>query len=63
VYRVFVGKIEEQRPLERPRHRWDDSMKMNLQEVGWGPWTGLIRLRIWTDGGLLYTSHNFTFHS
>jgi hypothetical protein len=36
MYRVLVGKPEGQRPLERPRHRWDDNIKMELQEVGCG---------------------------
>ena len=35
-YRVLVGKIEGKRPLGRPRRRWEDSIKRNLQEVGWG---------------------------
>ena len=34
VYRVLVGKPEGKRPLRRPRHRWEDNMKMDLQEVG-----------------------------
>jgi hypothetical protein len=33
-YRVFVGKPEENRPLGRPRHRWEGNIKMGLQEVG-----------------------------
>jgi len=36
VYRVLVGKPEGKRPLGRPRHRWKDNIKMDLQEVGWG---------------------------
>jgi hypothetical protein len=36
VYRVLVGKPEEKRPLGRPRHRWEDNIKMDLQEVGGG---------------------------
>jgi hypothetical protein len=36
VYRVLVGKPEGKRPLGRPRHRWEDSVKMDLQEVGGG---------------------------
>ena len=36
VYRVLVGKPEEKNPLERPRHRWKDNIKMDLQEVGCG---------------------------
>jgi hypothetical protein len=30
VYRVLVGKAEGKRPLGRPRHRWEDNIKMNL---------------------------------
>ena len=36
VYRVFVGKPERKRPLGRTRRRWEDNIKMDLQEVGWG---------------------------
>ena len=36
VYRVLVGKSEEKRTLERPRRRWEDNIKMDLQEVGGG---------------------------
>jgi len=31
-----VGKLEGKRPLGRPRRRWEDNIKMNLQEVGCG---------------------------
>ena len=34
VYRVLVGKPEGKRPLKRPRRRWADNIKMDLQEVG-----------------------------
>ena len=34
VYRVLVGKPEGKRPLGRPRRRWEDNIKMDLQEVG-----------------------------
>jgi hypothetical protein len=47
-YRILMG-----RPLGRPRHRWEDNIKIDLQEVGGGTWTGLIWLRIGTGGGLL----------
>jgi hypothetical protein len=50
--RVLVGKPEGKRPLGRSRCRWKD-IKMDLQEVGYGAWTGLIRLRIGTGGGQL----------
>ena len=36
VYRVLVGKLEGKRPLGRPSHRWEDNIKMDLQEVGCG---------------------------
>jgi len=36
VYRVLVGKPDGKRPLGRPRRRWEDNIKMDLQEVGWG---------------------------
>jgi hypothetical protein len=36
VYRVWVGKPEGKRPLGRPRLRWVDNIKMDLQGVGWG---------------------------
>jgi len=35
-YRVLVGKPEGKRPQGRPRHRWEDNIQMDLQEVGWG---------------------------
>jgi hypothetical protein len=35
-YRIFVGRPEGRRPLERPSRRWEDNIKMDLQEVGWG---------------------------
>jgi hypothetical protein len=34
VYRILVGKSERQRPFGRPRRRWEDNIKMDLQEVG-----------------------------
>ena len=39
VHRVLVGKPEGERPMGRPRRRWEDIIKMDLQEVGgvlWG---------------------------
>jgi hypothetical protein len=35
-YRALVGKPEGRRPLEIPRHRWEDNIKMDLREVVWG---------------------------
>jgi len=47
VYRVLVGKLEGRRPLRRPRHRWVDNIRMDLQEVGCGymDWIGLAQDR------------------
>jgi hypothetical protein len=36
VYRVLMGKPEGKRPLDRPRRRWEDGMRMDLRETGWG---------------------------
>jgi hypothetical protein len=54
-YRILVGKPEGKKPLGRPRRRWVDSIKIDLREIGWDGmvWTGSIRLRIGTTGGLL----------
>jgi hypothetical protein len=35
VYRVWMGKPEGKRPLESPRHRWEDGIRMDLREIGW----------------------------
>jgi hypothetical protein len=47
VYSVLVGKTEGKRPLGRPRRRWEDNIKMNLQEEGCGGmnWIGLAQDR------------------
>jgi hypothetical protein len=34
VYRVLVGRLEGKRPLGRPRHRWEDNIKIELREIG-----------------------------
>jgi len=52
VYRVLVGKPEGKRPLGRPRRRWEDNIKMDLQEVG-VVGTGWSWLRIGTGVGHL----------
>jgi hypothetical protein len=52
--RLLVGKPEGKRPLERPRRRWVDNIRMDLEEVWDGVmWTGLVCLRIGTGGQLL----------
>ena len=47
VYRVLVRKPEGRRPLGRPRRRWVDNIRMDLQEVGCGymDWIGLVQDR------------------
>jgi hypothetical protein len=44
VYRVLVGNPEGKRPLGRPRRRWEDIIKMDLQEVGGvrGDWVAML---------------------
>ena len=43
-YRILLGKPEGKRPFVRPRCRWEDNFKMDLQEVGWGnmDWIDLV---------------------
>jgi hypothetical protein len=48
VYRFFVGKPEEKRPLGRPRHRWEGNIKMDLQKVGCG---GMEWIKLAQDRG------------
>jgi hypothetical protein len=52
-YRVLMGRPDRKRPLGRPRSKWEDNIKIDLQEVGWEALTGLMWLRIGTDGGRL----------
>ena len=53
VYRVLLRKPEGKIPLERPRRRWVDNIRMGLQEVGCGymDWIGMVRIE--TGGGRL----------
>jgi hypothetical protein len=46
-YRILVGRPEGKRPLGRPRRRWEDNVKMDLQEVGWEgmDWIELVQDR------------------
>jgi hypothetical protein len=45
VYRLLLGKPEGKIPLERPRRRWEDGIKMDLREIGWGgvEWINLVQ--------------------
>jgi hypothetical protein len=51
VYKVLVGKPEGKRPLGRPR--WEDGIRMDLRDVGWGVWSGFNWLRLGTGVELL----------
>jgi hypothetical protein len=53
VYKVLVEKPEGKRLLGRPRRRWEDGIRMDLRETGWGEWIGFHCLRIRTCGELL----------
>jgi hypothetical protein len=46
-YRLLVGKPEGKKPLEKPRRRWVDKIKMDLLDIGWGvvDWIGLAQNR------------------
>ena len=46
VYRVLVGRTEGKRPLGKTRRRWEDNIKMNIQEVGFG---GMDRIDLAQD--------------
>jgi hypothetical protein len=51
---VLVGKPEGKRPLEEPRCRWEDGIRMDLRHMAWGGgWSGFPWLRLGTVGGLL----------
>jgi len=54
VHRVLVRKPEGKRPLVRPRRRWEDNIKMDLQEVGGVVGTGWSCFRTGTGGGHLW---------
>jgi hypothetical protein len=49
-YQILVGKPEGKTSPGRSRHRWEDNIKIDLTEIGWTIWTGLIWLRIGTSG-------------
>jgi hypothetical protein len=53
VYRVLVGRPEYKRPLERPRRRWENNIKMDIRELESMGRTGFGWLRIGSGGGLL----------
>jgi hypothetical protein len=53
VYKVIVGKPDGRRPLGRPRRRWEDNIKMDLQEVGNGGMDWIKLAWIGTGDGFL----------
>ena len=53
VYRVLMGKPERIRPLGRPRYRWEDNIKMDLQEVGLGDMDWIDLVQVEAGGGHL----------
>jgi hypothetical protein len=53
VYKVLVGNSKGKISLRRPRRRWEDGIRMDLREMGWGVWIGFDVLRIGTGGELL----------
>jgi hypothetical protein len=64
VHRVLEGKPEGKRPLGRPRRRWEDNIKMDLQEVGGGGHGDWMELAQDRDRGqaLMGTVRDFGFH-
>jgi hypothetical protein len=42
VYKVLVGKPKGKRPLGRPRHKWEDGIRLDLREIGWGEGCGWL---------------------
>jgi hypothetical protein len=44
-YTILEGKPEGKRPLERPKRTWEDNIRMDLREIGWGGmyWIGLAQ--------------------
>ena len=62
-YRALMGKPEGRRPLGRHRRRWEDNIKMDLLEVGWGRGADSIDLAQDRDRwrALVYTVMNLRF--
>jgi hypothetical protein len=53
VYKILVGKPEGERPLGRPRRKWEDGIRMDRRNIYWGLWIGFDWLRIGTGGEML----------
>jgi hypothetical protein len=53
VYKALMRKREGRRLFGRPRSSWENGIRMDLREIGWGVWSGFSWLRIGSGGGLL----------
>jgi hypothetical protein len=53
MYKVLMGQPKGKRPLGRPRRRWEDGIRMDIRDIGWGVWIGFDWIRTGTSGGLL----------
>jgi hypothetical protein len=53
VYRVLLVKLEGKRPIERQKRRWEDGIKMDLREIGWGgvEWIQLASFVLYLEDG------------
>jgi hypothetical protein len=58
-YKMWVGRPERKRPLGRLWHKWEDIIKINLSEIVWNVWTGLIWLTTVMNVRVLYTAGNY----
>jgi hypothetical protein len=52
--RIFVREPERKSPLGRPRHRWDEKIKMDLRELGWGGMEGSCGYSNEVSGSIKY---------
>jgi hypothetical protein len=55
VYKILVGKPEGKKPLGRPRHRWEDCIRIIFKKWIEKVWTGFMWFRIVSSGWLLWT--------
>jgi len=42
VYKILIRKSERKKPLGRPRHRWEDNIRMDCREIGWEDVAGFV---------------------
>jgi hypothetical protein len=53
LYKLLVGKPEGKRPLGRPRCRWEDGIRLDLRETGWGSVEWIQLVQVGAGSGLL----------